>query len=129
MIWKYVLSWLGMMVPAILNGGLRDLAYKQSAGVLAAHQISTAALLVLLSVYFWLLTRIIPFESPGQAWTVGVIWFVMTEVFEFGMGLSAGKSWAELMQTYDLMAGRVWVLIPVWVLIGLPIFFRFVQAK
>ncbi len=47
MILKYFFAWFGMMVLAIINGGLRDLAYKSHVGDLPAHQISTVILIVL----------------------------------------------------------------------------------
>jgi hypothetical protein len=37
MIFKYFFAWFGMMVLAIINGGLRDFAYKAYFGDLAAH--------------------------------------------------------------------------------------------
>ena len=49
MVLKYFLAWFGMMVLAILNGGLRDLAYKPHVGALPAHQLSTVILIVLLA--------------------------------------------------------------------------------
>jgi len=47
MILKYFLAWFGMMVFAIINGGLRDFVYKSHVGDLPAHQISTVMLIVL----------------------------------------------------------------------------------
>ncbi len=129
MIWKYFLAWFGMMILAIINGGVRDIIYKQSLGVLAAHQISTFMLLVLISGYFWLLVRLLPFESLRKAWITGILWFIMTEVFEFGMGVFSGKSWGELLQAYNLFAGQLWLLIPIWILAGPSLFFKYVQPN
>ena len=80
-----------MMVLAIVNGGIRDYAYKPYAGTLAAHQISTLTLIILMTGYFWFLTKTWPIQSANQAWIIGTMWFMMTEVFEFGMGLIGGK--------------------------------------
>jgi hypothetical protein len=124
MIWKYFLAWFGMMILAILNGGIRDMLYKQYVGTLNAHQISTVTLLALLSVYFWFLIKVMPPKSSRQAWIIGVIWLLMTEVFEFGMGLYFGKTWTELSHVYNIFAGQLWVLIPLWIMIGLPIFYK-----
>jgi hypothetical protein len=49
MILKYFIVWFGMMVLAIVNGVFRDFTYKPYVGDLAAHQISTAVLIVLFS--------------------------------------------------------------------------------
>lgn len=129
MLLKYLLAWFGMMALAIINGAVRDFAYKPHVGDLAAHQISTVILLFLLAGYFRLLFTRWPIQSASQAWVVGGIWFVMTEVFEFGMGLMAGAAWSELLHAYDVWAGQVWILIPLWVLTGPYVFFRLAPGK
>ena len=125
---KYLAAWFGMMVLAIINGGVRDFAYKSHVGDLAAHQLSTASLMMLFAVFFWVLVRVWPIESANQAWVMGGMWFLMTEAFEFGMGRwISGNSWSELFHAYNILEGQVWILIPVWVLTGPYFFFRFVQ--
>ena len=57
MLLKYFLAWFGMMILAILNGGLRDVLYKPRVGDLVAHQISTVILLVLFAAYFRILIQ------------------------------------------------------------------------
>ncbi len=66
MLLKYFFAWFGMMALAIINGGMRDFAYKQKIGDLAAHQISTVALIILLAGYFSFLTRLWPIKSAAQ---------------------------------------------------------------
>lgn len=52
----------------------------------------------------------------------------MTEVFEFGVGrFIEGDSWSTLFHAYNVFAGQIWILIPLWVLVGPYVFFRFVQ--
>ncbi len=130
MILRYFFAWFGMMALAIINGGLRDLVYRPRVGDLPAHQISTVILIVLLAGYFRFLTTTWPLKSASQAWIIGGIWFLMTEAFEFGMGrFIAGDSWSKLFHAYNVIAGQVWIFIPLWVLIGPYVFFRFVQPK
>ena len=124
---KYFLAWFGLMVLAILNGTARDLVYKEVLGPLAAHQMSTVTLLLLFSAALWLMMKAWPIGSKRQAWMVGLMWFVLTEIFEFGMGISRGASWEELLHAYDLAAGQVWIVIPLWVLIAPPLFFRYLS--
>lgn len=117
-----------MMVLAILNGGFRDLVYKARIGELAAHQVSTLTLMVLFSIYFRFLAKRRPILSVDQTWVIGGMWLVMTLAFEFGFGhFVAGDSWGQLLQAYNLLDGQVWVLIPLWVLIGPYVFFRWEQ--
>jgi hypothetical protein len=126
---RYFLAWFGMMVIAIINGGVRDFVYRPHSGDLAAHQISTFILIILLAGYMWFLTRIWHIESAMQAWKIGFMWFLMTEAFELGLGLIAGGSWSELFHAYNVFEGQVWLCVPLWVLVGPYIFFRHVQPK
>lgn len=130
MIVKYLLAWFGMMILAIMNGALRDFSYQPHVGALAAHQISTVLLIVLFAGYFRFLAGVWPLQSAAQAWLIGGLWFLMTEAFEFGMGyFIAGESWDTLLQAYNVAAGQVWVFIPLWVLVGPYVVFRYLQPK
>ncbi len=125
MIFKYTAAWFPMMLLAILNGAFREALLKERYGELRAHQLSTLTLLLLLSAYIWVLVWTWTPESPGQAWRIGFIWLAMTLAFEFGVGhFIAGKPWNELMKDYDIIAGRIWVLIPAWVVVAPYLFYR-----
>lgn len=126
---KYIAAWFGMMVLAIINGGLRDWGYAPHVGDLRAHQLSTLILVVLFAGYFRLLTAVWPLKSAGQAWRIGGLWLLMTVAFEFGLGRVAGKPWSELFHAYNLGAGQVWMFIPLFVLVGPYLFFRFGQGR
>ena len=125
MILRYFFAWFGMMLLAVLNGGFRDAVYKPHVGDLTAHQIATAALIIIFTAYFWLLSLYWRIESARQAWNVGLLWLSMTLAFEFGFGhFIAGNSWSKLLHEYNLLDGRVWVFIPLWMLIGPYVFYR-----
>jgi hypothetical protein len=105
-----------LAVAAILNGVLRESTYGKSVSELAAHQISTVTAIILTGIVVWLFHRAWPLESARQAWTVGLLWFVMTIVFEFGFGhFVAGHSFSRLVADYNLLQGRVWALFLVWI--------------
>lgn len=47
---------------------------------------------------------------------VAVLWVSMTVAFEFGFGhFVAGRPWAVLLADYNILQGRIWVLVPVTV--------------
>ncbi|MBI5645445.1 MAG: hypothetical protein HY962_00820 [Ignavibacteriae bacterium] len=122
---KYLLGWFGIMVLAILNGSIREMVYLHKAGYIAAHQISTTLLLILISVGLWILTGRWRLETARSAWTVGLLWFGLTLTFEFGFGrYIAGRPWEHLLFEYNLAAGRIWVLVPLWMLFAPPIMRR-----
>ena len=125
MIWKYILGWFGLLIVAMINGGVRDALYKSAAGDLAAHQISTLTGILLFGFVIWWMTRLWPIESSQQAWTIGLIWLVMTVAFEFlFFHYVTGHSWSELLGDYNILEGRVWVLVLLWTLVAPYVFFR-----
>ena len=121
---KYFLAWFPMLLLAIANGALRDLVYKKYVGELAAHQVSTFSLIILFAVYIGFIIKWIPLASANQAMLVGLLWLVLTLAFEFGFGRYQGNSWEKLFADYNLLKGRLWILIPVWVAIAPYVFFR-----
>lgn len=127
MIWKYMAAWFGMMFLAIFNGTIRDFVYTPYVGELTAHQLSTVILLLLFAAYLWLLTKKMPLQTKSQAWSIGAIWFAMTEIFEFGLVINQGLSFDEVLHTYNIFEGQLWILIPIWVLVGPYLFYCYIQ--
>jgi hypothetical protein len=110
---------VGRLGPGIINGSLRELLYKDSVGELPAHYISTATLMVLLALYIWMLEQRWPLTSEREAMRIGLTWLLLTASFDFGFGhYVAGQSWAELGKDYDVTAGRVWILILLWLAVA-----------
>lgn len=116
MILRYLAAWLLLAAVGIVNGMLRNSTYGRHIPDLAAHQVSTLTGILATGAVVWLLSRRWPFESAMQAWTIGIVWLLMTVAFEFGFGrFVVGHSWARLFADYNLLAGRVWVLFLIWI--------------
>jgi hypothetical protein len=125
MIIRYTLAWLILVVAAIINGAIREAIYKNSLGDLRAHQVSTLTGIILFGVIVWALSRFWPLPSAKQAWTVGFIWLAMTIAFEFLFGhFMAGQPWSKLLHDYNLLEGRVWLLVLIWVTIAPYVFYK-----
>lgn len=121
---KYFLAWFPMLLLAILNGSLRDLGYKKYIGDLAAHQLSTITLIILFAFYIGYIIHRFPPSSSAQAIFIGLLWVMLTLCFEFGFGKARGNSWSALLADYNIMKGRIWILIPIWILIAPYIFYK-----
>jgi hypothetical protein len=123
--WKYVIAWAPMVVIAVANAAVREWWYAKRVTELRAHQISTASALVLLGAYIWVIIRLWPPESPKEALAVGLMWLVLTVAFEFLFGhYGARHSWSRLLHDYNILAGRVWALVLLWVAIAPYVFLR-----
>jgi hypothetical protein len=126
----HLAAWVGMLVLAVLNGALREALLTPALGDTFGRQLSTVLLLALFAGWFWLLHRRWPLATPCQAWLVGVVWLLMTLALETFMGrVLAGRPWSQVLEDYDVMAGRVWVLVPLWTLVGPYVFFRWSERR
>ncbi|HRO43879.1 MAG TPA: hypothetical protein PL009_13665 [Flavipsychrobacter sp.] len=121
---KYVLAWFPMLLIAMANGVLRESVFKKQMGNLEAHQLSTITLLIFFAAYIWFVIQKFRPVSALQAMMVGGLWLVLTLCFEFGFGLYRGNSLATLLEDYNLLEGRLWILIPTWVAVAPYIFFK-----
>lgn len=122
---KYIAAWLGMMALAVANGIARDKLYGPRVGELAGHQFSTGILLILFGAYFYGLELVWPLYSGNAAWLIGVTWLIMTLLFETALGrFVAREPWRKVFADYNVLEGRLWILVPVWVLCGPYVVFR-----
>jgi hypothetical protein len=126
--WQYVLAWIRMVFIAIINGAIRERWYGKYLSELQAHQLSTATGVLLFGVYIWALIRTWRPASAGQAMTIGLVWLGMTVAFEFLFGhYVAKRPWRDLLHDYNLFAGRVWLVVLVWVTIAPYLFYQLQQ--
>lgn len=125
MIIRYMLAWVMLLLAAIVNGLVRQSFLLDPFGEARAHQLSTLTAILLFAVIIWVLTRRWPLASAVQAWTIGFTWLGMTLAFEFlFFHYVGGKPWDELLEDYNILRGRLWVLIPLWVTVAPYIFYR-----
>jgi hypothetical protein len=67
-------------------------------------------------IYIWILFHFWGPESRVQAFAVGLIWLGLTLAFEFLFGhYVVGHPWSRLFHDYNLFAGRVWIILLVWI--------------
>jgi len=122
---RYVIAWFPMILIAVANGALREAWLLPRLGKHAAGQVSTVLLIALLGVYIASVTRAWPVASSKQAFAIGALWLVLALVFEFALGrFVSGLSWREMLADYNLAAGRLWSLVPIWVAVAPYLFYR-----
>ena len=122
--WKYVIGWFPLVLIAIVNGTFRQIAFQQALGELHAHQLSTAIGIVLFGVYIYWYVRRSKLQSMSEAVQIGILWMLLTIAFEFGLGrIVLGRDWSVLLHDYNLIEGRVWVIVLIWVAVAPSIFF------
>jgi hypothetical protein len=121
----YVTGWLGLVILAILNGIVRVTIYAPFIDELTAHQVSTLTGICLFGIYIWLFAGIFRIQSSQQAWIIGALWLTMTVAFEFTFGhYVAGHAWTKLFQDYNVLKGRIWLLVLIWITVAPYLFYR-----
>ena len=108
----YTLAWIPMVFLAILNGLLRENVFRKRMSDLQAHRLSCLTGIAIFLAYTWLLNSIWPIETAEQAVTIGLLWLAMTVAFEFLFGhYVMHHSWSKLLGDYNVVRGRLWVLV------------------
>lgn len=127
---RNILIWFVMLLVSIANGFLRDFTYGKYLSELHAHQLSTVIGVVLLGLVIDVFVKFWPPASARQALLIGFFWMALTVTFEFlFFHFVAGHPWSAMLANYDLMNGRVWVLLLAWIAIAPYVFFRWIYPS
>ena len=123
---RYLTAWFVMLVVTMINGALRDFTYGKYLPELPANQLSCLSGIFLLGVVMYLFVRRWPPATVRHALYLGLFWMALTVAFEFlFFHYVTGHSWSELLANYDVMSGRLWPLILLWVAVAPYLFYRF----
>ena len=121
----YVLAWIPMLGIAVANGAFRQLVLANAMSELHAHQLSTLIGSVCIGAFIWFVIRTWPPASWRQALLIGLLWGLFTIAFESVMGLAIQhRSATQILHEYNLMAGRLWPLFLVWLILAPLLFFH-----
>ena len=118
MISTYTLFWLILLAIAVFNGFIREATYGRKVAEQHAHQLSTVLGMLFTGIAVWGFSRYAPIESERTAVYIGAIWLGLTVAFEFLFGrFVGGYSWKKLVFDYNLLAGRVWLIFLLWIIV------------
>jgi hypothetical protein len=128
--WKYLVAWMPGIPIAIANGLIRTSLYMQFLTELHSHQLSAASFIALFGIYVWFVLRWLKLSSAQEAFRLGLTWLVLTVIFEFLFGhFVMGHPWSNLFHDYNLLAGRVWVFVLIWIAAAPSIFYRIQRGR
>lgn len=112
MVVRSVMVWFGLLALAIANGAARDAFLTPRVGSGAGHGISTVLLSAAILVVGWFSIPWIGPRSVQEAWLIGITWVLLTVAFEFlGGHFIFGRPWKLLLADYNILAGRIWVMV------------------
>ena len=112
MLLRATIIWFLLAFLAILNGAAREVFIRPAFGEPAGHVISTLIFcVVILAVAVVSLGWIGP-ASRRAALTVGIVWVCLAVAFELLAGhFLFSNSWDTLLADYNILRGRIWVLV------------------
>lgn len=118
-----LIDWLALAACAFANGLLREGVLIPMLGEGAARPLSALVLSLVVLVIARVLSRR---AGPlGQrAWGVGVLWVLLTILFEAGLGTMRGLSGADILASYSPLAPTLWLYVVLVILVAPPLMDR-----
>ncbi len=105
---RSIAIWIIFIIIESLNGMIRTLWLVPSMGDLQAHQISFVTGSLLILIIATIFVRWLNISNFSQLIGVGVLWMLLTVVFEFGLGRFVFRySLAQIAADYNLSQGRL----------------------
>ena len=109
---KYVFAFLiwVMIIPiAILNGGFREYVLVKLGGL--ALPLSGIILSICIFIVAYLLVPKIKNCVKRDYIFFGVMWFVLTNLFDLSAYIKEGEGFTGLLQSYNIFTGNTWLLV------------------
>jgi len=104
--------WVIILVFAIANGAAREHLLSPRLGGQTGHVVSTLVLCAAIFLVALLAIRWLGPRGRRGALLIGATWLGLTLAFEFLAGhYLFGNSWERLLADYNLLRGRVWILV------------------
>ncbi len=108
--------WFLIIPLAILNGGLREnVLTKLGAIALPLSGIILSVCIFLIS--YLLIPKIKNCKSKDYI-IFGIIWFILTNLFDLFMYISEGENFYNLLNSYNFTNGNLWILVVITTLIS-----------
>jgi hypothetical protein len=118
-----------MIFLAISNGLIRELTYGKYLSELRSHQISSLTAIILFGCYLGILNHFWTLQSIQESLIIGIIWLILTVLFEFSFGHFIAKhSLSKLLADYQIFKGRIWLLVLVWLTFA-PVLFCYYRIS
>jgi len=109
---RALLVWFALLAAAFANGAVRELVFVPRLGNTSAHAISVGILSLAIAVASLSTITWIHPRSLREAWKVGLLWLALTLAFEVLAGHYVfGTSWTRLLADYNILAGRIWIVV------------------
>lgn len=127
---KYVyafLIWVMIIPIAILNGGLREYVLVKLGNL--ALPLSGIILSFCIFVVAYLLIPKIKNCTKRDYIFFGVMWFILTNLFDLISYINQGVGFSGLLQSYNILTGNTWLLVVLTALFSPVIVMNIIRKK
>lgn len=98
--------WFGIIAAETINGALREVFLTPAIGDRPARRISFGIAIVLITVIVLSFVRWIGASDLPSLAAIGLLWVVLTLLFEVGIGTTlAGRTWEQIRSDFDPWSG------------------------
>ena len=122
-----ILIWILIIPIAILNGGLREYVLVKLGNL--ALPLSGIILSLCIFVVAYLLVPKIKNCTKKDYIFFGVMWFILTNLFDLIAYINAGVGFAGLVQSYNILTGNTWLLVVLTALFSPVIVMNIIRKK
>ena len=122
-----ILIWILIIPIAILNGGLREYVLVKLGNL--ALPLSGIILSFCIFVVAYLLIPKIKNCTKKDYIFFGVMWFILTNLFDLIVYINAGVGFAGLVQSYNILTGNTWLLVVLTALFSPVIVMNIIRKK
>ncbi len=118
--------WFLIIPLAIINGGLRENILIKLGSI--ALPLSGIILSICIFIVAYLLIPKIKNCKQRDYIVFGIIWFILTNLFDLFMYISEGGGIGELLNSYNFLKGNLWILVVITTFIS-PIMVPKIKLK
>ncbi|MEJ2616564.1 MAG: hypothetical protein P8Z35_16530 [Ignavibacteriaceae bacterium] len=104
--------WFLLAVLAVINGTIRTFLILPALGEQAAHVAGTIIFLLLQFTVIYFFIKKSSLKRMKELISIGLFWLFLTIAFEFIFGhYVMNHSWEKLLADYNILKGRLWILV------------------
>jgi hypothetical protein len=103
---RAILVWAIVMAAESVHGVLRRVLLNPAVAN-AMRQVSVLVGVLIIFVVAWIFRRWMTTDSTWRLLAIGMLWAVLTLIFEFSLGLALGMTWPAMLADYDLTRGNL----------------------
>jgi hypothetical protein len=104
--------WVVLAISAIIVAFFRNGVLLPQFGEQTAHQIGTLIFLAVQFLIIYFFIKKLKLKETRTTLSIGIFWLTLTIIFEFLFGhYVIGHQWEKIFADYNILKGRLWVLV------------------